>query len=553
MFNIGLDFGTTNSTISYLENNKVEAFQYGGPDGRKYIPSFIAYLDEYGEIEVGAAARATVSYQSQIESYANFKMHLPLPETEFSSHFKNNRTPISVTTDYLRQILVSPDNEYSFREQQGEISKIVVSVPEIWHRDVNNTGRERLQKLIREELGFGNKLIQLVSEPVAAAAYYVWEDRQRNSTNKDKLFSGNLLVCDMGGGTFDVSLCKIHENSSVEVLYFDGEGHRGLECAGVAFDKYCVQTAYAKKHGKPLNENDPKFKTLMNSFESLKIARHTRCTKILSKYLDNPAEFSDKEVYSFDEDYNLTNKEVQEVFAPISEGIHRVLCRVRDWLKQHNQSFNRLFLVGGFCQFVLVQKAIFDSLNITKDDPRYDRSFNIANSTYAISFGACVIANGLVDPSEKFVHKLGIQVRNPNPAPRFLGLASNHEEYVDVTVIDGNQSTSELSETIFLDQKLRATYPSFPLTIWVIPQSTGQRCSLQEFIDLPSHSQESEYRVGMRVDRSQIAYLVIREINSNSTVEYELGNIISKLFPKGLTDSNADRWQKLKSSIISRN
>ena len=65
--NIGLDFGTTNSTISYLENEGIEAFQYGGPGGQRYIPSFVAYLDEdEDELEVGTAARSSAAYRNRV-------------------------------------------------------------------------------------------------------------------------------------------------------------------------------------------------------------------------------------------------------------------------------------------------------------------------------------------------------------------------------------------------------------------------------------------------------------------------------------------------------
>ncbi|ESA32485.1 molecular chaperone [Leptolyngbya sp. Heron Island J] len=529
--NIGLDFGTTNSTISYLKNESIEAFQYGGPGGQRYIPSFIAYLgEEEEELEVGSAARASAAYRNDVESYANFKMHLPLAESEFSKWFENNRSPLNVTTDYLREILISSENEYSFQEQEGEISNIVVSVPEIWHRDVNNTGRERLKKIIKEELGFGDRLIQLVSEPVAAAAYYVWQDKHKKDTNEEKIFSGNLLVCDMGGGTFDVSLCKVGQDSSVEVLYFDGQGHQGLECAGVAFDRHCVKAAYFKKHKNYIDESDPKFRTLMRSFESLKIASHNRCTKIINKFIHNPSKFSDKEVYNFDEGYSLTNKEISEVFKPISVGIEDVLGRVTDWLRRNNQRFDRLFLVGGFCQFALVRHAIFSSLSIQENDSRFDKKLNIANSAYAISFGSCVIANGFVDTTEKFVHKMGIEILDSNQTSRGFGINLRFEDkYKDLTLIHGEHALQELSEPIFSEDRLKARQSQFPLTIWVIPQAVGKRYSLKESIELPDYSENAVYRVGMKVDRSLIAYLIIEEINSQTVAEYELGNIFSKI------------------------
>ena len=66
--------------------------------GQKYIPSFIAYED--GFIEIGTAARNTAAYHSDVESYGNFKMRLPLPHSEFANYLKGDRTPRQVTADF---------------------------------------------------------------------------------------------------------------------------------------------------------------------------------------------------------------------------------------------------------------------------------------------------------------------------------------------------------------------------------------------------------------------------------------------------------------------
>ncbi|CDM96004.1 Hsp70 family protein [Limnospira indica] len=104
-YKIGLDFGTTNSTISYLENGEPVAFKYGG---QQSIPSFIAYEDD-GYIDIGKAARQAAANDPQLESYGNFKMDLPLTEN-FANNYSSQHTPITVTTDYLRQLLLSPEN-----------------------------------------------------------------------------------------------------------------------------------------------------------------------------------------------------------------------------------------------------------------------------------------------------------------------------------------------------------------------------------------------------------------------------------------------------------
>lgn len=527
-YKIGLDFGTTNSIISYLTpSGELEAFPYPAPDGQKYIASFIAYHED-GFTEIGTPARTTAADDQAVETYGNFKMRLPLPESEEAQHFRPNRTPIGVTTDYLRELLISPENPYSFIREKGEITSLVVSVPEIWQRDIYNLGRERLQQLIKKDLGLEEQLIQLVSEPVAAAAYYAWEMQRRAHATGTEPFTGNLLVCDMGGGTFDVSLCRIYGDNKVEVLYFDGEGDKGLDSAGVAFDRRCVQTAYIKKHGKQLDENDPEFKRLLREFETVKIGSHVRITKKLINYLKAPEALADQELYIFAGGYTVTCGEVSAAFAPIAQGIQRVMQRVQDWLQQNDQEFNRLFLVGGFSQFLLVQKAITDALGIGDNDPRFDRSFNITNSAYAISYGACLIANGLVDPTEKYVHTLGIAVDTIN--------AQAEREQRLIPIIEGGANLDDLAQPKFADIPPLVTFQSdapLTVTLWVKPQSKGRifKEVLPDMVKLPSYSPVDQWRVGMRVNRSQVTYLVIEDIRGKKQVEYELGNVIANMFP----------------------
>jgi len=408
--------------------------------------------------------------------------------------------------------------------QQGRIARLVVSVPEIWQRDIYNRGRESLQKLIQD---LGLPLTQLVSEPVAAAAYYTWEMHRRAIAQNRDLFTGNLLVCDMGGGTFDVSLCRIYGNNKVEVLYFDGQGDRGLESAGVAFDRRCVQQAYREKHGVTLDENSPEFMRLLAEFEAVKIGSHGRVTRKLLNCLKAPDIYDSQVIYVFGGGYSVTYAQVTEAFAAIAQGIEAVIHRLNHWFTQQNQTIDRLFLVGGFSQFLLVEKTIRNALGISQEDERFDRNFNITNSAYAISYGACLIANGLVDPTEKYVHSLGIVVDTINSE------AEREERYI--TLVQGGRNLTELAQPQFADIPPLFTFHDEPLTLtlWVDPQSKGTRFKdmLPDIIKLPSSSPNDQWRVGMRVDRSQICYLVIADMLGKKRVEYELGNAIAKMFP----------------------
>lgn len=518
---IGLDFGTTNSIVSFLApNGELDAYPYPPPNGEKYIPSFVAY--EPDAIDIGSSARDAV-LEPSVETYGNFKMRLPLPESEFPRYFKNNRTPISVTIDYLKELLISPDNPYSFTSEEGEITGLVVSVPEIWQRDIYNLGRERLQELIEQDLGLEKQLIQLVSEPVAAASYYAWEMQRRAEENNTYPFTGNLLVCDMGGGTFDVSLCRVYGNNKIEVLYFDGEGDRGLESAGVAFDRSIVQTAYRKKHGRSVLEHESLFSRLLRDFEVVKIRSHGKATRRLKNYLDTPEEKADDEAYKFGEGYWVSFGEVKEAFAPIATGIKNVMKRVLEEVKHRGYQIDSLFMVGGFSQFILVREEIKNVLGFDGDDSRIDNNFNITNRAFAISYGACLIANGFIDPTEKYVHTLGIVLET-------IALTGEKEK-LEIVLIEGGSNLDALAEPIFYPYKITPIERRIAVTVWVQVQSQGvkHQNTLPDMVELPNFSAHTEYRVGMKVDRSQIAYLVIEGGGIRS--EKKLGNIISEMFP----------------------
>jgi molecular chaperone DnaK len=268
--------------------------------------------------------------------------------------------------------------------------------------------------------------------------------------------------------------------------------------------------------------------SLMEDFERVKINTHDRSTKKIINYLDleDKQDKINDEFYKFSKTgYSVTFGEVEEAFQPIKQGIETVLNRVQSYLKQQDLKIDKLFMVGGFCQFILVQRAIMDALKIDKNDPRIDRSFNITNSAYAISYGACLIANGLVNPIEKYIHTLGI----------ILETFDSHFEPIklEITLIEGGSNLEELAQPKFYSEPIIAFNHKISITLWLQLLSKGKKHQqpLPDMIELPYCSSDAKYRIGMKVDRSQIAYLVLEELKTGKQLEYQLGNVVSEMFP----------------------
>ncbi|MEE4359367.1 MAG: Hsp70 family protein [Desulfococcaceae bacterium] len=227
-FKVGTDFGTNNSTVSYINaSGRPEAFRFPGPEGNEYIPGCAAYEAD-GNIHIGRAA-LDFAGDSEVIFCSNLKMILPLKKSEQTAYgWPARKSPEEVIADYLRHLLSLSDGESgSFISQKGEISGLVLSVPHVRAKGMDHAGRSRLQDIVQEKLKL--PLIRLISEPVAAAAYYAWQYQKENP----RPFCGNLLICDMGGGTFDVTLCRV-EPGKVEELYNEGKtginNHSHIPC-----------------------------------------------------------------------------------------------------------------------------------------------------------------------------------------------------------------------------------------------------------------------------------------------------------------------------------
>lgn len=531
-YKIGLDFGTTNSTLSYIDNSgNLETFRYPGPAGTDYIPSCVAYSKNNKYIRVGREA-LRVAANEDTEFYKNMKMTLPRPKSEWQNlDWVGDKSPETVIIDYLNKIICSDKRgDYSFKKEIGEVDSIVVSVPQAWlTRQPNHQGRPKLEKIIKEKMNL--PLVQLISEPVAAAAYYnYWYKKEAGYS-----FNGNILVCDMGGGTFDVTLCKLSENK-VEVIKNDGNGIFDIGRAGVYFDTKLLKLSYQRTEDKELDTSSPEFFEMYKKLQEYKVDCAEFITDNIKTAVLHPSYAQNLPV--IESPIVSYMYEIQEAFSEVKNGMEKVLNRFIENDTNEKIHIDKVLFVGGFNEFELTRETIKNFLLNNKDKINGDMEFieeiNSRMAAKAISFGATLIANEYIYVEELYPHTVGIVLewKILNRDEENIKLV-NQKTYIPL--IKGKNRVSDYKEASFHDDYLLAFESHPKLTVYIKPGSSNNTAEKEipksANITLPNFSPENRWKVGMKLDESQIAYIVFTdEITNKESVHYELGNILTEMF-----------------------
>lgn len=194
---LGIDLGTTNSVAAAYRDGRMELIK---EDGQALLPSVVG-LDEGGQLLVGVPARnqyvlAPERTVRSIKRKMGRDETVRLGETEYS--------PQEISAIILRTI-----KERAERQLGTEISKAVITVPAFFGENQREATREA------GELA-GLEVVRIINEPTAAALTY----------DPDPAAAERLLVYDLGGGTFDVSVVQM-EAGVVEVLASHGDTQLG--------------------------------------------------------------------------------------------------------------------------------------------------------------------------------------------------------------------------------------------------------------------------------------------------------------------------------------
>ncbi|AIV03549.1 HSP70 family molecular chaperone DnaK [Candidatus Malacoplasma girerdii] len=252
---IGIDLGTTNSCVSVIEGTKPRVLET--PEGKRTVPSVVSLKN--GEFIVGEAAkRQMITNPNTIYSIKR-KMgtneKVKLGDKEY--------TPEEISAKILSYI-----KSYAEQKLGHPVKKAVITVP-AYFNDAQRNATKNAGKIA------GLEVERIINEPTAAALAYGLD-----KTDKAQ----KLLVCDLGGGTFDVSLLEIADGT-FEVLATSGDTYLGGDDWDHKIINWIVDEV-KKDHGLDLTKDKMAMQRLKEAAEKAKIdLSGSKETQILLPYL----------------------------------------------------------------------------------------------------------------------------------------------------------------------------------------------------------------------------------------------------------------------------
>lgn len=319
---IGIDLGTTNSCVSVMEGG--EAVVIPNPEGNRTTPSVVAFKN--GERQVGEVAkRQAITNPNTIQS---IKRHMG---TDYTVEIDDKKySPQEVSAIILQHI-----KSYAEDYLGDKVEKAVITVP-AYFNDAERQATKDAGKIA------GLEVERIINEPTAAALAYGIDKSDQDQT---------ILVYDLGGGTFDVSILDIGEGT-FEVVSTAGDNRLG----GDDFDEMIIKhmvAEFKKENGIDLSKDKMATQRLKDAAEKAKkdlsgVAQTQISLPFITAGDAGPLHL----------EMNLTRAKFEELSSDLVE---RTMVPTRKALKDAGLSsseVHKVILVGGSTRIPAVQEAI---------------------------------------------------------------------------------------------------------------------------------------------------------------------------------------------------
>ncbi|XP_060595205.1 endoplasmic reticulum chaperone BiP-like [Ruditapes philippinarum] len=374
---IGIDLGTTYSCVGVYRNKRVEII--ANDQGNRITPSYVAFTDD-GERLIGDAAKnqLTSNPENTIFDVKRFigrnwedkSVQHDVKYYPFKVVNKNSKPHVQAKVKGADKMFAPEEISAMVLGKMKEVAEdylgetvknAVVTVPAYFND---------AQRQATKDAGAiaGLNVMRIINEPTAAAIAYGLDKKEGEK---------NILVFDLGGGTFDVSILTI-DDGVFEVLATNGDTHLG----GEDFDQRVMEhfmKLYKKKKGKDIRKDNRAVQKLRREVEKAKRALSSQHqTKIEIESLFDGEDFSE----------SLTRAKFEELNMDLFRSTLKPVQKVMEDGDLKISDINEIVLVGGSTRIPKVQQLVKDYFN-GKEPSRG------INPDEAVAYGAAVQAGVL--------------------------------------------------------------------------------------------------------------------------------------------------------------
>ncbi|MFI3251484.1 MAG: molecular chaperone DnaK, partial [Eubacteriales bacterium] len=421
---IGIDLGTTNSCVSVMEGG--EAVVIVGAEGNRTTPSVVAFAKD-GERLVGQVAKR--------QAITNPDLTISSIKREMGTDFKVNVSDKKYTPQEISAMILQKLKADAEAYLGHSVSEAVITVP-AYFTDSQRQATKDAGKIA------GLDVKRIINEPTAAALAY----------GADKEADQKIMVYDLGGGTFDVSVLEIGDGV-IEVLATAGDNRLGGDDFDTAVMNY-LAAEFKKAEGVDLPQDKIAMQRLKEAAEKAKI----ELSGVTSSAVNLPYITADAsgpkhlDVTITRAKFNeLTNALVERTLGPVKQAISDSGLSASD--------LSKILLVGGSSRIPAVQDAV---KKITGKE-----GFKGINPDECVAMGAALQGGVLTGDVKGLLLldvtplSLGIETQGgvmtkviernttiPKKASQIFSTAADNQPSVEVHVLQGEREMAQYNKTL---------------------------------------------------------------------------------------------------------